>query len=155
MDLIIGERAHDLAHTDDQAVGRYLASLGDDGACANQTVWADHGVIQNDGLHTDQGATTNGATVKHGLVADGGILMHSQWGVWVNMQDRAFLNVAAGTNIDPRVVCTNAYMGPDAGVGAKTHVTNEHRAVVNPRTGVDCRNKLIKLVYRQGGIDSI
>ena len=131
-DVFVGELSDSFGGNadDEPAVWKNFA-FRHERASADQTIPADGGTVQDNGLDADQRPIADGATVQHPLMPDGYIYADSQRKAGVCMEHRVVLDVAAVADLDPIVVAANDRAGPDADMFAQNNFADYCCSVSN------------------------
>ena len=109
---------HSAWRTNDQAVRWNLFSVRYECVGSNQTVFADSGIVQYDGVDSDQTAFFHGAAMKNGFVSYGHFFADAEWAAGVGVKNAAVLNVGSISNCDSFIVSTNDGAKPDSDISA-------------------------------------
>src|SRR5690606_36278642 len=126
--------------------------FGNNGPGAHQAVAADHGVIQHDGLHADQGALVDGTAVQHGLVPHGDARPDGHRAAFVHVQHAGFLDVGAFMHHYRSVVAADRHMRPDTCAGVQGDVADDMGAIGDIDAGVDDGRVVVELVNRHATV---
>src|SRR5438876_6806295 len=122
----------------DEAAGRNIGALEEQGACGNDAAFADGYAVEDDGAHADEAAVGDVAAVQGNTVADGDVVAEDQR-IFVahDVKDRAVLDIGARADADVVDVAADHRAGPDAGVFADDHVADEHGSGIDVSGGGD------------------
>jgi hypothetical protein len=125
--FVFGERADDAAGgSDDEGAFGDDHAFGHEGTRSDDAARADVTAIEEDGTHADEDFIFHPASMHDGAVADGDVVANDGGVVVTDMDDSAVLNVAAGADMDGVDIATKNSAIPDAGLGVKGHITDDH-----------------------------
>ena len=109
-----------------QGAGRNASAGGDQGACADERLLADHCAVKDDRTHANQYLVANRAGVNDGTMTNGNIMAHDTEAVVRQVQDGVVLDVRVVADDDAIEVTTEHGVAPDAGVMPERHVAQHH-----------------------------
>ena len=146
-DFLIGELPDDLARrAHNQGAGWVDLAFGDEGTGTDQTMFANHRMVQNGAADTDQAALANATAVQHNLVANRDIGLKNQGCPRVGMEDAAVLDVRARADDDRFIVTPQNSVPPNRTVFGALDAANQDGTGRHPGCRVDFGDPVFQLI---------
>ena len=138
-------------HPDGESAGRHVGVVQDHRVAGHDCAFSDHGVVQDHGRSADERPVVDGATLQVGQVADQDFVADGGRSFDRDVEYRAVLHVASGTDHDRSGVGPDHGTRPDRAVRADAHVADQDCVGVHIGGGVDERLEVGEGVDRHDG----
>src|SRR5215208_2383353 len=144
-------------NADDEAVGRELAALGDDGAGGDDGALTDLRAVEDGTPHPHETMVLDLAPVHDRIVAEDASLANDRRVAWVGVEHAAVLHIGPGPNTDGLRVAAQHGPVPDTRFFAQVDVTDDAGSRRDPgrprdlREGVAVREHIAPSVQIQRG----
>ncbi len=122
-----------------QGVVGDLLAFGDQGIGADQTVFANDGMIQDHRPDSDQRAGAHRTAMQYGAMSDTDIFCHAEGGPGVGMEQCAILHIAAPSDVNRFIVAAQDCLAPYAGLVLQNDLADEGGTFLDKGRGRNLR----------------